>query len=146
MAAIDEISEYIEMFKGPMGQIFSNHNVILNELKLELLKYQKLLTHLHIAHAHPCCHTYNGEISTKKYNDPLFIKCEDKYNNSNFYPDDKLSPTELLLKEASIQMDCDNNKLVFLKHFLFIKAMQRIELKRNVIIPRYNWSDYLKIG
>lgn len=154
MAALDEIADSILSIKIYMNTLGSEHTQTFRELVKEINYISRILKHSHNVHAHPCCHTFNGEVGSRKHHNRFFFECKDKCFDRNHYPDDVATRPELLLREMTANQDCDSNGLVFIKDFLFnpkdnkvpkvLKAVQRIEIKQNIVKPRLNWSDYLR--
>lgn len=153
MESLDEISNYLTLAGVLLRNAITNYRNVQYDVNKEFKKTLKpYIVHFHASHSHPSCHSYDGRTDEKNYNDPLFKKSKSKCFETKFYPDDWFNPAEILIKEMSSEMDCDNNGLVFLKHFIFnpndknvpkiIHAMQRIELK-NLVIPKFTWNDYL---
>lgn len=161
MAVIDvynEFSRYLSGLKLPLKSAILNFK---EKQDLFIKKYSifnNLLYHLHSSHLHHNPHTYNGETTFNNYNDPLFYeKNKNTCFETKIYPETKdgfYSPLELLLREVSSEIDIDNNKLIYLKDFIFdindisvpkiLISTQRIEYqKNNNLIPKFTWNQYL---
>lgn len=126
-------------------------DVMMNNVAVTI-ELKKIIRHRHAAHLHNCCHSFNGDIGTKDYKDPYFIKCEQSCFETKYYPDSFSTAVYALMREYSQEVDYDNNGQIFGQDFLFLKTdksvpimirnLQRIHLKNN-LIPHYSWNQYL---
>lgn len=148
MDAIDYLASVSKMMQNALDAYILSQKQF-NESFTSMHKY---LVHMHAVHAHPCCHTYDGQTDQKNYQNPFFKECETNCYETKFYPDESPSPVNLLMREVSLMVDCDNNGKIFTEDFLFNKedlsvpkiliSMQRLKVIDKTI-SILTWDEYL---
>lgn len=143
--------EYLASVSKTFENTIKQYADIVSDAHTKGEECRKAIIHAHASHGHPCCHSYGGDTDLKNYADKYFKTCPDGID-TKVYLDEAPLPEDLLMKEYSMEVDCDENGKVFAKHFILDKndpavpkiliSMQRLVAK-DITKPVMKWQQYL---